>query len=169
MTVQNEVAWLLGVIQDQWPGTSWPDDLVRRNRDDHVTLDKSDSPVKEMGVSLDQYNSVGVSTGSKNRELFGTKPQYNVETTLDVRVEGKHEDEWGRITDDDEFKTLVAYIQHAIDTQLTYPSVDTGDEDIGRVTYEDLGILTDTHNSVEQLSHYLRVFTVVLRGKQDTP
>ena len=168
MTVQNEVKWLLDVIQTNYPG-QWPDDLVRRNRDDSVTLDKPDSPIKEEGVELTNYNVVGVSTGNKNRALFGTKPQYDVETELDVRVEAIHENEYGQIADDDEFKTLVAYIQNAINSNLTYPAVDTGDEDIGRVVYRDLGIINEQNLSTDNRDYYQRDFTVRLRGYQDTP
>jgi len=168
MTVQNEVKWLLDVIQTNYPGV-WPSDLVRRNRDDSVTLDKPESPIKEEGVELTNWNVVGVSTGSKNRELFGTGPQYRVETELDVRIEGLHENEYGEIADDDEFKTLVAYIQQAINTQLSYPAVDTGDEDIGRVIYRDLGIINEQNLSTDNRDYYQRDFTVRLRGYEDTP
>ena len=168
MTVQNEVAWLLDIIRTNYPVT-WPDDLARRNRDDSVTLDKPDAPVRENGVELTEYNVVGVSTGDKNRELLGTKPQYDVETTLDVRIEAINESEFGRIADDDAFKTLVAYIQHAINQELTYPAVDTGDEDIGRVVYKDLGIIDEQNLSSDDRDFYRRDFSVRLRGFQDTP
>jgi len=173
MTVQNEVAWLIDVIRDNYPAT-WPNDtLVLRNRDDHVTLYEDDggnvTRTKEMGVSLDAYNTVGVSTGSKNRELYGTSPQYRVETTLDVRMEGKFTGEWGETSDDDDWKTLVAYVQNAINTQITHPNVDTGDEDIGRVEYLDLRIQDENDQSVQDKDYYLTTFTVLLRGNAETP
>lgn len=168
MTVQNEVAWIIDIIKSNYPAT-WPADLVRRNRDDAVTLDKPDSPVKEKAVSVDRYNVIGVSTGSKNRSLYGTTPQYDVETTVDVRIEGKYVDDWGEVADIDEWKTLVAYVQNAINQELTYPAVDTGNEDIGRVQYQDLGIIDETDQSVQHKDYYLTTFTVRLRGKQDTP
>ena len=168
MTVQNEVAWLIDVIKANYP-TTWPDDLVRRNRDESVTLDKPNSPIREKGVDPEQYNTVGVSTGSVNRELIGTKPQYRVETELDVKLEGKDEDEYGHVASDDEFKTILRYIQNAINTQLTYPAVDTGDEDLGRVVYRDLGIINENNLSAEYKDYFHAEFTVRLRGFQDTP
>lgn len=164
MTVQNETKWLLGVIQSNYPGGSLPNDLVRRNRDDSVTLDKSNSPVKEEGVELTNWSVVSVATGSKNRELYGQTPQYRVVTELDVRVEGLDEREHGEISDDDEFKTLVAYVQEAINDEIVYPAVDTGDEDIGRVTYLDLSIENEQNLSADAKDYYRVDFTVRLRG-----
>ena len=163
MTVQNEVEWLIDVIKANYP-TTWPDDLVRRNRDDAVTLDKPNSPVKEEGVEATNYNTVSVSTGSVNRELYGQTPQYRVETELDVRVEGLDEREHGQIASDSEFKTLVAYVQKAINDEITYPDVDTGDEDIGRVSYLDLRIVNEQNLSADAKDYYRVDFTVRLRG-----
>lgn len=168
MTVQNETAWLLDVIKTNYPGT-WPSDLVRRNGDDSTTLDVTGAPVHEEGVELTVYNVVGVSRGDVTRSLFGTKPQYDVETQLDVTVEGLHEYENGQVADSDEFLGLVRYVQYAINTQLVYPAVDTGDEDIGRVSYKDLGIVNDNNLSPEYRDKFEYRFTVRLRGYADTP
>jgi hypothetical protein len=167
MTVQNEVKWLLDIIRSNYPAT-WPDDLVLRNRDDHVTLYDS-GDVREQGVSLDAYDVVSVSSGSTNRELYGTSPQYRVETTVDIRVESKYTGEWGESDSDDDFNTLVAYVQHAINSEITYPNVDTGDEDIGRVEYLDLRIQDENNQSVQDKDYYLTTFTVLLRGNAETP
>jgi hypothetical protein len=164
MTVQNEVKWLLDVIKSNYPGGFPTDGLVRRNRDDSVTLDKPDSPVKEEGVELTNYNAVSVATGSVNRELYGQTPQYRVETELDVRVEGLDEREYGEIASDSEFKTLVRYVQKAINDEITYPAVDTGDEDIGRITYLDLSIPNEQNLSADAKDYYRVDFTVRLRG-----
>lgn len=163
MTVQNETKWLLEVIQSNYP-MAWPDDLVRRNRDDSITLDKDNSPVKEEGVELTNYNAISVSTGSVNRELYGQTPQYRVEHELDVRVEGLSDYEHGQIGSDDEFKSLVAYVQNAINQEITYPNVDTGTEDIGRVVYLDLGIVNESSLMADAKDYYRTDFTVRLRG-----
>lgn len=166
MTVQNETKWLLQIIQENYPST-WPDTLVRRNRDDLVTLDAPNSPVKEEGVELTLYNVVSVSTGSTNREFYGQDAQYRVEHELDVRVEGLDERESGEIADDDEFKTLVAYVQYAINQERVYPAVDTGDEDIGRVSYKDMGIINDQNTSSNAKDYFREDFTVRMRGDLD--
>jgi len=166
MSVQNETTWLLGVIKDNWPGASWPSDLVRRNRDNAETLDAVGR--REEGVDLDLYNAISVSYGSRQDELFGTTPQYRIQTVLDVRIEGVHEDEHGQITDDDEFRKLVKYTQHAIDTQITYPSVPSTD-DIGRVEYLDLRIQDETAGLSAAKDYYDYTFSVSMRGNKNTP
>jgi hypothetical protein len=163
MTVQNEVAWLIDVIQSNYP-TAWPDDLVRRNRDDATTYDKPNSPVHEKGVELTNWSVVSVSTGSTNRELYGTTPQYRVEHELDVRVQGAHPEEHGPIASDSEFKTLVRYIQFAIDQEMVYPEVDPDAEELGRITYLDLSIVNETNLSAQAKDYYRTDFTVRMRG-----
>jgi hypothetical protein len=172
VTVQNEVVWLLDTIDANYP-SAFPDDLALRNRDEPRTRYPDGAGgfdlVREKGVSLDRWTVVGVASGSTTRELYGTKPQYDVETTLDVRVEAKADEEWGEMADVETFDTLVGYVQYAINQELSYPAVDTGDEDIGRVQYQDLGITDETNQSRENKDYYQTTFTVRLRGKQDTP
>jgi hypothetical protein len=167
MTVQNETKWLLQIIQENYPAAEWPDNLVRRNRDDLVTLDAPYSPRKEEGVELTLYNVVSVSTGSTNREFYGQDAQYSVEHELDVRVEGLDERKSGEIASDDEFKTLVAYVRKAIDDERVYPAVDTGDEDIGRVSYKDMGIVNSQNLSSNAKDHFREDMTVRMRGDLD--
>ena len=38
MTVQNEVTWLIDVIQTNWPGVEFPPSLALRNRDEPLTI-----------------------------------------------------------------------------------------------------------------------------------
>lgn len=167
MTVQNEVEWLIDTIKSNYP-TSWPDDLVRRNRDDSTTYDKPNSPVHEKGVELGNWSVVSVATGSKNREFYGTSPQYRVETELDVSVQGAHVEEYGPIASDSEFKTLVRYVQDAINSQVVYPDVDPTAESIGFITYLDLGIVNEQNLSSDAKDYYRVDFTVRLRGNADT-
>lgn len=175
MTVQNELAWLLDTIQTNWPGGDPPDDLALRNRDEPETRYPdptwTDGYVteREQGVSLDAYNTVGVSSGSVQYDVYGTKPQYRVTTTLDVRVEAKSEFEHGQAVDVADFDTLVAYVQHAINTQLTYPEVDPTAEDIGRVVYLDTRIQDQQNLASGDKDYYRTDFTVALQGNQDTP
>lgn len=172
MTVQNEAVWLLDTIRDNYSG-GLPDDVALRNRDEPRTRYPDGvggfDIVREKSVSTDRWRVVGVSTGSINREFYGTKPQYNVTTTLDVRIESKADEEWGETADIETFETLVAYVQHAINQETSYPAVDTGTDDIGRVVYQDLGIIDENTLSVDNKDYYLTTFTVRLRGKQDTP
>lgn len=165
MATQNEVRWLLGVIRDNWP-VSWPDDLTRVNRDKPEILQTGEESVS---VNLERWNAIHVASGSVQRELYGNKPQYEVQTTLDVRVEAKPERDRGNVADDAAFGTLVDYTQHAIDTQLVYPNVDPDAEDIGRVVYLDARITDEQNDLAVEKDHYRTEFTVELRGNQDTP
>lgn len=181
MTVQNEVAWLIDTIQTEWPttgslgGANPPDDLAFVNRDEPMTFypdgDASTgySEVRELGAATDNLRSVGVSSGGSSRSFYGNKPQYQVETTVDVRVEEKTVYEHGAGESVAEHDTLVAFVQTAINSQLSYPSVDPDAEDIGRIQYEDLLIEDENDLSVQDKDYYRTDFTVRLRGKQDTP
>lgn len=166
MTVQNEVTWLINTIESNWPGVAFPNSLALRDRDDARTY-YPNRTVREKGVELSRWSCVSVSTGSTNRQLYGTTPQYRVEHELDVRVQGAHPEEHGPIDDVDEFKTLVAYVQNAINGEITYPEVDTGTEDIGRVTYLDLGIVNENNLSAQAKDYYRTDFTVRIRGNAD--
>ena len=166
MAVQDEVTWLLDTIHDEWPDASFPDDLARINRDDPRNLTTGKESIS---VDLERFNAVHVSSGSVQREVFGTKPQYRVTTTLDVRVEAKPERDRGNVADDTEFNTLVAYVQHAINTQLVYPDVDPDAEDIGRIVYLNARIQDEQRLASGDKDYYRTDFSVELRGNADTP
>lgn len=164
MVVQDEVGWLLEIIKSNWPEASFPSNLARVNRDEPRVLETDE---RTMAVSLDRWNVVGVSSGSIQRELFGTSPQYRVQTTLDVRVEAKANEEWGEASSVADFDTLVAYIQAAITDETTYPDVDPSAESIGRVHYLDARIQDETRQSANYKDSYRTDFTVELRGNAE--
>lgn len=166
MAVQDEVKWLIGVIKDEYP-KDFPDDLARRNRDDSVTIHPDDSEKREEGVELNRFNVVGVSSGSVQRELYGTGPQYRVNTVLDVRVEAKHTEEYGQTDDSTGFGTLVAYIQYAIGQVITYPDVDPDADSIGFITYHDARIEDEQPPLSGEKDYYRTDFSVRLTGDTD--
>lgn len=169
MAVQDEVTWLIEIIKTNWPGASFPTDLARRNRDDSVTIHPDDSEKREEGVELNRFNVVGVSSGSVQRELYGTAPQKRVNTVLDVQVEAKHTEEHGNVDDSTDFGTLLAYIQYAIEDETVYPDVDPDAEDIGFITYHDLRIEDETDNSSGDKDYYRADFSVRLTGDASVP
>lgn len=166
MAVQDEVRWVLRTIKAEWPEPTWPDHLARVNQDEPENL-RTGERVKT--VDEEYFNSIRVSSGSVQRELFGQKPQYNVQTTIDVQVRGKSEHSDGKIEDVSEFNTLVARVQFAINTQITYPQVDPDADDLGRIEYEDTRITDEQRLSRGDKDYYRTDFTVLLTGKQDTP
>ena len=169
MTVQNEVTWLIDVIQTNWPGVEFPPSLALRNRDEPLTIYPDGATVREHGVSLDAWYTTSLAHGATTRSFYGNDPQYDTTTTVDVWVEAKADEAWGEADDIDAFRTLVAYVQAAINTELTYPTVDTGDDDTGRVTYLDLRIADTDHRSREFKDQYRTDFTVEFRGREQTP
>lgn len=166
VAVQDEVRWVLRTIKAEWPEPTWPDHLARVNQDEPENL-RTGERVKT--VDEEYFNSIRVSSGSVQRELFGQKPQYNVQTTIDVQVRGKSEHSDGKIEDVSEFNTLVARVQFAINTQITYPQVDPDADDLGRIEYEDTRITDEQRLSRGDKDYYRTDFTVLLTGKQDTP
>lgn len=163
--VQNEVEFILALIKQEWPADSFPNDLVRINRDEPLILETDE---RTQAVNLDNVAAVGVSLASRSKELFGTSPQYRVETVVDVRIEAKPEPEKGRVRDAPAFKTLVAYVQAAINSRLTYPDVPS-DDPLGRIEYLDLQIENDDDQEQDYKNYYRYDFSVRMRGNQELP
>jgi hypothetical protein len=184
MAAQNELRWLLDTLVTAWPtagslgGSAPPETVAFRNRDEPETyyypdtepagIDDYDA-VREQAAPTDGFRTVGVASGAETREFYGNKPQYDVTTTLDVRVQEKSEFEAGAAEDVADHDTLVAYCQRAINTTITYPEVDPDADAIGRVVYLDAGITDTDRRSREFKDQFLTEFTVRLRGRQDTP
>ena len=184
MAAQNEVRWLLDTLVTAWPttgtlgGTAPPDAVGFVNRDEPYTYYYPDTEPatladydreRELGAPTDGYRTVGVASGAETREFFGNKPQYDVTTTLDVRIQEKTAFENGVVDSVAAHDTLVAAVQRAINTTITYPEVDPAADDIGRVVYLDAGITDTDRRSREFKDQYRTDFTVRLRGRQDTP
>lgn len=165
MSVQDEVAWLLGVIKDEYPA-AWPENTVRINRDEPEILETGE---RTNSVDLQRYNAIGVSSGSVQRDLYGTEIQYRVNTTLDVRIEAQTAGNWGEQTGVDKFNGLVKRVQHAINSVIKYPDVDPDAEDIGYVTYLDARIEDEQRLSAGDKDYYRTDFTVRMRGNAQTP
>jgi len=166
MVVQDEVTWVLDTIRGEWPGVEFPDTIARVNRDDPINLRTNEQSIS---VDLERFNAIHAASGSVQREVFGTTPQYRATTTVDVRVEAKPERDRGQVKNDAEFNTLVRYAQHAINTQLVYPEVDPDAEDIGRIIYLNARIQDEQRLASDNKDYYRTDFTVELRGNADTP
>lgn len=187
MTTQDELRWLIDTIITEWPTTGSlgdthpPENVVLRHRGDGVNyyyevgagdpgVREDYDAVREQGAPLDGFRTVGVSEGAKTREFYGNKPQYDVTTTLDVRVEEKSVYENGTAESAAHHGTLVDYVQAAVNEAIVYPDVDPDADDIGRITYLDAaaGIDEDSLDSDNQ-DYFQTNFTVRLRGREDTP
>jgi len=165
--VQNELAWVLETIAEQWPGDDafGDEEIVRVNRDKPEILETGD---RTRSVELSNANVISATRASRSRTPSGTRFNYDVETVVSVRIEGLHESEWGHVADDDDFERLVRYAQHAINLERTYPEIDA-DDDIGRVAYQDARIENEQPVSNEHRDHYRTDFDVRLRGRECLP
>jgi len=182
MAAQNEVRWLLDTLVTAWPttgtlgGTAPPDTVAFRNRDEPYTYYYPDTEPdtlddyereREQGAPTDGFRTVGVAMGSGTNEFFGNKPQYDVTTSVDVRIQEKTEFEGGVVDNVAAHKTLVANVKQAINKQIVYPAVDSDAAGIGRVIYEDLRITNTDYRSREFKDQYRTEFTIELRGKEE--
>ena len=184
MAAQNELRWLLDTLVTAWPttgplgGTAPPATVAFRDRDEPATYyyptDGTEPATladyereREQAVPTDGYRTVGVATGTTTQEFFGNKPQYDVETTLDVRIQEKSVYENGACEDIDAHNTLVAAVQRAVNTTITYPEVDPDADAIGRVVYLDAGIVDVDRQSREFKDQFLTTFSVRLRGRAE--
>lgn len=164
MTVQNEVRWILQTVKTNWPTATFPSDLARVDRDEPEVLETGE---RTKAVELSNWNAVSASLGQRTKQFIGKKPFYRVITTVGVRVKAAHSSDHGNVDSNDEFLALVRRIQYAIDQNISYPTVDTGTDDIGRVSYRDSAIVNENGTSNENVDSYRYDFDVRLRGHLD--
>jgi hypothetical protein len=118
MTLSEDV---LGYIKDNWPGAEFPVNLTRVNRNDSTVLSGNTRELTEM---LKQSNYVGVRDADEGQTPIGTRFAYISEPVVNVRVVGMDSTEnFGHISDHNEFKALVQNIKEAIRAEQTYPAV----------------------------------------------
>lgn len=162
--VQDEVRWLLETIEEEWPGGNFAEEnVVRVDFDAPEILENSE---RRQGVELSQHASITTLEGDRARDPLGTEFDYEVETILDVRIEGVHEHAGGTISSKNEFRRLKNYTQAAIDARRTYPTIDADDE-VGLVNYFE-GRIENENSFMNEHSDEFRVdFEVRLRGDQD--
>jgi len=131
--VQDEVGWLLETIKANWPGASFPDTLARIDRDEPKILETGE---RTRSLELEEWNAIGASRTNREATPVGSEYDYRVETTISLRLEGLHADEWGNVASSADFEQLVRYVQHAVSVERSYPTVEDVDQDgIGSVAY----------------------------------
>ena len=87
-----EVRWALDQLGSVVGAITTP--LRRVNRDESRILE---TDIRSRTGELQDANFVGVSLADRNETLVGTEYDLRVETTIGVRVEGLHADEFGYI------------------------------------------------------------------------
>ena len=171
MPVQDEVAWVLDTIRENWP-VDWPADddgterLYRINRDEPEILETGE---RTKSVELTQASALGVALGSRTTEAVGTGYEHRVTTTLDCRLRGLTDQEYGHIESAADAKRLALSANHALLQERSYPDVDPGDEEIGRVAYHSLFVDDPTDRSHEYADTFWWDWTIRLVGYEDLP
>jgi hypothetical protein len=166
MAIQDEVGWVLATIKANWPGT-WPADddgterLYRVNRDEPKILETGQ---RSKTIDLSRASALGASLGSRSPEVAGPDNRRRVTTTVDCRLKGLTDREWGHIDSNVQAKQLAVYAQHAIQQELSYPTVDPDADDVGRVSYHTVTVGDPTDRSQEYFDEYFWTWTVELVG-----
>lgn len=166
MAVQDEVQWVLETIKANWPG-NWPADgdgterLYRVHRDEPEVLETGERTKR---VELTQASTLGASLGSRAPEVAGPGNRRRVTTAVDCRLKALIDAELGHVASNNDAKQLALYAQHALQEELSYPSVDPDADDIGRVAYHTLTLDEPTDRSQEYMDEYFWTWTVRLVG-----
>jgi hypothetical protein len=171
-----EVQFVLDAIKDHYgtsPLSNIP--LERIDRDNSDLLD--DTPVHEHSVELEEMNYVGAASAGTSSEPIGTEFDHRTETTVSVRVEGAHVDEFGAIdpqsgTNDaasvsyptTDWQSLTDNIRRAILTDRTFP-----DPDRNNITYKDLFIENWSDQAANFSDYYRLDFDVRFSGFETLP
>ena len=162
--MQDEVRWLLETIAEEWPSNDLftDGDVVRIDRAAPKLLETGE---RKRSTDLSRHAAISADEGDRARAALGTEFDYDVETILDVRIEGHHADAGGTIDSKDDFTRLVRYAQAAIDSERTYPDVHVDVEDeVGVVVYRDARIQNERSLSHEYGDAFRTDFEVLLRG-----
>lgn len=172
MSVQNEVRWLLELIEAAWPsygvepygdtyGGEFPASTVRIDRDEPRILETGE---RKKRVKLNRHNAISATLSTRDRQPIGTEFDYHVETVVGVRIEGVAASTHGQLDDIDHFNYLVAATQHAIGEERSFPDVDPDAPALGRIAYTDARIENEQRLSNEDKDYYRADFDVRLRG-----
>ncbi|WP_137288833.1 hypothetical protein [Natronorubrum halophilum] len=173
MAVQDEVAWVLETIRENWPG-DWPADddgterLYRVNRDEPKVLETGE---RTKTVEYMTASALGVSFGSRQQSAIGTEYDHDVTTTVDCRLKGLTSagDEWGHLESVNDAKRVALSAQQAVLQERSYPSVDPDADDLGRVDYHTALVDEPTNRSGEYMDEYFFTWTVRLLGYETLP
>lgn len=168
MAVQDEVTWVLETIRENWP-SAWPADddgterLYRVNRDDPEVLETGK---RTKTVEFTTASALGASLGSRIPEVAGPDNRRRVTTTVDCRLKGltSQGGEWGHVDSSTHAKQLALYAQHAIQQELSYPTVDPDADPIGRVAYHTVTVGDPTERSQEWQDEFFWTWAVQFVG-----
>lgn len=184
-TFDSEVEFVLDAIRSNWPeygetglygegiygeglyfDDGYPSDLARINRDEPHILETGD---RTRSVELSHWIAVGAGVANRSTTPRGTEYNHDIETVVNVRIEGLNEREHGQIESIGAFEELVAKIRWAILQERSYPCATSGADDWRRRVYQDLRVENEQDYSHERRDYYRREFDVRLTGVEELP
>jgi len=172
--VSSEVDWVLQRIDDYYGYGAFPyggsgygsaPPLKRVDRDDSEILEDN---IRSRTGELQEANFVGATLASQAPTPIGTEYDHAIETTVGLRIEGLHVDEWGYVDPDGQdappFQHLTTAIRDALLTARTYPAA-------GRsgVDYHTLFFENSSPQSSDWEDYYRFDVDVVFRGYETLP
>jgi len=155
--------FVLELLVDEWPDGSFPDPVVRIDRNESVILETG-NPSQGVELTTNAVISVGRDTTDHTPE--GTAPTYETVETLDVEIQALDTRQYGTVGSHAEFRRLVDNIKAALDTERSLPDITLSGRD-RQPTRVSMFIGDEQDRSTNQRSHYAVGFPLRLRGKLD--
>jgi len=155
--------FVLELLVNEWPDGSFPDPVVRIDRNESVILETG-NPSQGVELTTNAVISVGRDTTDHTPE--GTAPTYETIETLDVEIQALDTRQYGTVGSHAEFRRLVDNIKAALDTERSLPDITLSGRD-RQPTRVSMFIGDEQDRSTNQRSHYAVGFPLRLRGKLD--
>jgi len=157
------VEWTIATIAENWdPGNYDPQpELI--NRDDS---ELHSSGKRDTTHDLAEANAVGVGYTDADKQVSGWEYDFDLDDVISIRVEAVHEDEWGHVAGDDDFRRLREEVQRClyVERQWPIPPADGRDD-----WYRTLVFRSATPRNAEWADYYRYDFDVGFLGREDLP
>jgi hypothetical protein len=155
--------FVLELLVDEWPDGSFPESVVRIDRNESVILETGNP---SQGVELTTNAVVSVGRDTTDHTPEGTAPTYETVETLDVEIQALDTRQYGTVGSHAEFRRLVDNTKAALDTERSLPDITLSGRD-RQPTRLSMFIGDEQDRSTNQRSHYAVGFPLRLRGKLD--
>ena len=179
------VEWTIETLADNWNANNYPGSYdggkpVLIDQDESTVYEITDAGTAEVGdatvgvtfqdrsVSYDLTENNAVTIGSQPDRLttpVGTEFDFDVEDGVSIKVEGAHEDEFGKISSSEEFTTLWKEVRRALLVERQWP----GRDPIGGTHYHTLTTESERNGSSSNKDYFLYQFDLMFRGYEDLP
>ena len=160
----TELDWVLQTIWEAWPGT-FPEDLTRVDRDESKLLE---GDIRKRHGDLKRSNFVGATHVGTAKEPIGTEYDYKIETTIGIRIEGLHVDQFGHVDPSGAeripWQELTNNIERGLLSRRSYPDVGAPNR-----SYHTLRTANESDQSHDWADAFRRDFDLLLIGYETLP